>query len=144
MWRWIALAGRTRAGAVIGINLVDPTPDAEDPAISENCAWLDGARVPLTDVAIAVTTPGDPTSAWTARAGHARLAVSSAASTATAVLELAATPIAHVEQRLDVPVVRHRLLHVVSELSGTLRTADGTAHVIDRVCGIAEDNDTWW
>ena len=63
---------------------------------------------------------------------------------ATATLELAGTPLAHVEQRLDVPLVKHRLLHVVTDFTGALRTADGVVHALDRVCGIAEDNDTWW
>ena len=141
VWKWIALAGRTPAGVTIGINLIEPTPDAP---ISENCAWIDGARIALTDVAITVATPGDPTSAWTVRAGHARLPGRAGAGTATAALELTGTPITHVEQKLDVPLVKHRLLHVITEFRGTLRLSDGTTHVLERVCGIAEDNDTWW
>lgn len=141
VWKWIALAGKTTAGEVIGVNLVDPTPDAP---ISENCAWLGGKRIPLADVAIELATPGDPASTWAARTGHARLTRAAGGGTAGATLVLAGTPIAHVEQKLDVPLVKHRLLHVVTDFTGTLRMPDGVAHEIVRIGGIAEDNDTWW
>lgn len=141
VWRWIALAGRTTSGDVIGINLVDPTPDAP---ISENCAWLGGARIPLAGVRITVADPGVPTSTWAAHAGQPRLVPPGISSTGTAQLELTGTPVGHVEQRLDVPLIRHRLLHCVTSFTGTLRLADGTAHSFSDLCGIAEDNDTWW
>ena len=141
VWRWVALAGRTTTGEILGINLIDPTPDAP---ISENYAWLGGVRIPLTGVSITVATPGEPTSTWAARAGQAQLVKPGAPSTGAAQLELTGTPIGHVEQRLDVPLVRHRLLHCVTNFAGTLRLADGTAHAFADIGGIAEDNDTWW
>jgi hypothetical protein len=141
VWKWIAVTGHTKSGAVFGVNLVDPTPQAP---ISENCAWLDGKRIPLSEVAITTATPGDAASTWTARAGQALLTRAAGGGTAGATLELAGTPIAHVEQKLDVPLIKHRLLHVVTDFTGTLRLPDGTAHAIDHVTGIAEDNDTWW
>jgi hypothetical protein len=52
--------------------------------------------------------------------------------------------IAHVEQKLDVPLVRHRLRHVVGAFSGRVRTASGQIHDLENVVGIAEDYDTWW
>ena len=52
--------------------------------------------------------------------------------------------LAHVEQKLDVPLLRHRLRHVVGAFSGRLRTPDGATHDLDELVGIAEDNDTWW
>jgi hypothetical protein len=119
VWRWIALCGRTRAGRVVGLNLVDPTPVAE---VSENAAWIDGKRVALSDVYI-----------------EPDLRVASASG-----LELGMREVASVEQRLDVPLVRHRLRHVVGAFSGTLRTTSGEQHELDSIVGIAEDYDTWW
>ena len=49
-----------------------------------------------------------------------------------------------VEQKLDVPLVRHRLRHVVTAFTGHVRTASGQVHDLERIVGIAEDNDTWW
>jgi hypothetical protein len=119
VWRWIALCGRTRAGHVVGLNLVDPTPNAP---ISENAAWIDGKRVALSDVYIEPDLR------------HARASG----------LELGMREVACVEQKLDVPLVRHRLRHVVGAFSGSLRTGAGATHELDSVVGIAEDYDTWW
>jgi hypothetical protein len=118
VWRWIAACGRTREGRVLGINLVDPTPSAP---ISENAAWLDCKRYALDDVYI------EPDMAH-ARAGG---------------VELAMREVAAVEQRLDVPLVRHRLRHVVGSFNGRV-TVGGATHELDSIVGIAEDYDTWW
>ncbi len=126
VWRWIALAGRTRAGKVIGLNLVDPTPAAP---FSENCAWIEGKRIALADVQLSADRPSDPDSPWQLRATG---------------LEASMRWLAHVEQKLEVPLVRHRLRHVVGAFSGRLRTANGESHDLDELVGIAEDNDTWW
>jgi hypothetical protein len=125
VWRWIALAGRTRAGEVVGINLVDPTPDA---AFSENAAWVGGKRFPLANVHLAVGHPDDPRSPWRLEATG---------------LHVEMRAIAHVEQKLDVPLVKHRLRHVVGAFSGTLDVG-GARHALVDLVGIAEDNDTWW
>lgn len=118
VWRWIAVSGRTRDGRVIGLNLVDPTPTAP---ISENAAWLDGKRYPLEGVAIA----------------HDMRTCQASG------LELAMREVAVVEQKLDVPLVRHRLRHVVGAFTGRVMLA-GDTHEIDSLVGIAEDYDTWW
>jgi len=118
VWRWIALCGRTKEGRVLGLNLVDPTPVAP---ISENAAWLDGKRYPLSDVRI------DPDMTRTRASG----------------LELSMRDVAAVEQKLDIPLVRHRLRHVVGAFGGKL-TIGGATHDFDSIAGIAEDYDTWW
>lgn len=125
VWRWNAIAGRTRAGKIVGINLVDPTPEA---AFSENNAWIDGRRFPLGHVHLDAARPDDPRSPWRLEADG---------------LALEMRAITHVEQRLNAPLLRHRLLHVVGAFSGTL-TAGGETHELVDVVGIAEDNDTWW
>jgi hypothetical protein len=125
VWRWVALAGTTRQGAVVGINLVEPTPPA---SFSENCAWIDGRRHPLTSVELHIDPPADPTSGWHLRASG---------------LDATMRSVGHVEQRLDVPLVRHRLRHIVGTFSGRLDTPAGS-HDFDNLLGIAEDNDTWW
>jgi hypothetical protein len=126
VWKWVALCGRSRQGAIVGLNLVDPTPDAP---ISENAAWIDGKLEPLVDVRLAVDAPGNIDSPWTVEAES---------------VDLRSTAIAHVEQKLDVPLVKHRLRHVVSSFSGHVRTKRGQIHDLERIVGIAEDNDTWW
>jgi hypothetical protein len=118
VWRWIALCGRTREGRVLGLNLVDPTPDAP---ISENAAWLDGRCHPLHDVAI------DPDMSRISARG----------------IELAMQPVAEVGQRLDVPLLRHRLRHVIGSFRGRV-TLGGRTHEVSDLVGIAEDYDTWW
>jgi len=118
VWRWIAVCGRTRAGRVVGLNLVDPTPNAP---VSENAAWIDGKRVALTNVEI----------------DHGM-----AAARANGV-DLSIRAVAGVDQRLDIPLVRHRLSHVISSFSGRVK-AGGVTHELEDVVGIAEDYDTWW
>lgn len=125
VWRWVALSGRSRQGAVIGLNLIDPTPGA---AFSENCAWVDGKREPLSGVELALDRPDDAASGWRVRAGG---------------LDATMRAVGQVEQRLDVPLVRHCLRHVVGAFTGRLRTRAGD-HDFENLLGIAEDNDTWW
>ncbi|MFN0247630.1 MAG: DUF2804 domain-containing protein [Kofleriaceae bacterium] len=125
VWKWIAFAGRTKQGKLLGMNLVDPTPDAP---ISENAVWVDGAREQLVDVQISVD--GDSTTMpW----------VCTAAS-----LDAESTPLAHVDQHLDMPLVKHTLRHVVSTFSGRVRTKSGLVHDFERIPGIAEDFDNLW
>jgi hypothetical protein len=126
VWKWVALCGRSKQGAVVGLNLVDPTPDAP---ISENAAWIDGKLEPLTDVNLSVDAPGAIDSPWSVEAAS---------------VDLRSRSIAHVEQKLDLPLVKHRLCHVVSSFSGRVRTAGGQIHDLESIVGIAEDNDTWW
>ncbi len=126
VWKWVALCGRSKQGSIVGLNLVDPTPDAP---ISENAAWIDGKLEPLADVHLNVDAPGNIDSPWTVEAES---------------VDLRTTAIAHVEQKLDLPLVRHRLRHVVSAFSGRVRTKRGQIHDLERIVGIAEDNDTWW
>ncbi len=125
VWRWIAVCGRTKHGKVIAFNFVDPTPVAP---VTENAVWIDGTREPLDRIRIDVRDDsGD--AVWRVR---------------TDTLELEGRPIAEVEQRLDVPLVRHRLRHLVTSFSGRIRTANGHVHDFEDLVGIAEDNDTWW
>lgn len=117
VWRWIALSGRTTEGRVLGLNLVDPTPEAP---ISENALWIDGKREALAHVQI----------------GPTRASADG--------LDLSLREIAVVEQKLDVPLVRHKLRHVIGSFSGTVRTVSGDTHALRDVVGIHEDYDTWW
>jgi hypothetical protein len=126
VWRWIALCGPSTRGAIVGLNLVDPTPLAP---VSENAQWIDGKRAAVTGVQLASKNPDDAASGWTVAADS---------------VDLEMRAIAHVEQRLDVPLVRHRLRHVVGAFSGRVRTANGQIHELHDVVGIAEDYDTWW
>jgi len=126
VWKWVALCGKSRQGSVVGLNLVDPTPDAP---ISENACWIDGKLEPLAEVRLAVDAPGNIDSPWSVEAAS---------------VDLRSVAIAHVEQKLELPLVRHRLRHVVSAFSGRVRTKTGQIHDLDRIVGIAEDNDTWW
>jgi hypothetical protein len=120
VWRWVALCGRSTRGAVIGLNLVDPTPMAP---ISENAVWVDGKREAIANV---VLTGGD---SWTIAADS---------------VDLSMSQVAYVEQKLDVPLVRHKLQHIVGKFTGHVRTASGQIHDLENIIGIAEDNDTWW
>jgi hypothetical protein len=121
VWKWIALAGTTRRGARIGLNLVDPTPDAP---ISENALWIDGKRDAIANVIIEAREDS-----WAVSADP---------------IELAMQPVAQVSQSLDVPLVRHELRHIVGRFSGQVRTTSGQIHDLDNLVGIAEDWDTWW
>jgi hypothetical protein len=125
VWRWVALCGRTKHGQVLGLNLVEPAPDAP---VSENAVWIDGAREVVTGVELR-SQSDDGASPWRVRAET---------------VDLSMKAVAHVSQRLDLPLVRHRLRHVIGAFSGRVRTANGRVHDLDRVVGIAEDYDTWW
>ena len=124
VWRWVALCGKSKQGATVGLNLVDPTPDAP---VSENAAWIDGKLEPLADVRL--TAAEDVVRPWSIEAAS---------------VDVTSRAIAQVEQKLDIPLVRHRLRHVVSAFSGHVRTRSGHVHDLVDVVGIAEDNDTWW
>ena len=126
VWKWVALCGRSRQGSIVGLNVVDPTPDAP---ISENACWIDGRLEALASVHLAIDAPGNIDSPWTVEAES---------------VDLRSTAIAHVEQKLELPLVSHRLRHVVSAFSGHVRTKGGQIHDLERIVGIAEDNDTWW
>ena len=117
VWKWIALCGRTKEGRIVGLNLVDPTPDAP---ISENALWVDGKRHALTNVRIGKTD------------AHADG------------VAIALDEVAHVEQKLDIPLVRHRLRHVIASFSGTVTTPTGEKLDVRDIVGIYEDYDTWW
>jgi len=80
-------------------------------------------RVALDRVTLSVDGP-DIDASWRLRADR---------------VDVTMTPLAHYEQKLDVPLVKHRLRHVVGPFAGTI-----AGHDIDGVLGIAEDNDTWW
>ena len=54
VWRWAAVCGRSRQGSVVGINLVDPTPEAP---VSENGVWIDGRFEPLRGVRLEMRLP---------------------------------------------------------------------------------------
>ncbi len=125
VWKWIALCGRTKHGEVIGLNLVDPTPDAP---VSENAVWIGGKREPISHVELASQSDEGP-SPWRIRADT---------------VDISMKAVAHVSQRLDLPLVKHRLRHVIGAFSGRLRTANGRVHDLEHVIGIAEDYDTWW
>ncbi|MBL0213617.1 MAG: DUF2804 domain-containing protein [Myxococcales bacterium] len=125
VWKWIALCGRTKHGEVIGLNLVDPTPDAP---ISENAVWIGGKREAITGVELASQTD-EGASPWRVRADT---------------VDISMKAVAHVSQRLDLPLVKHRLRHVIGAFTGRLRTANGRVHDLEHVIGIAEDYDTWW
>lgn len=125
VWRWVALCGRSKQGSVVGLNLVDPTPDAP---VSENALWIDGKREAITGVELASQTDEGP-SPWRVRADT---------------VDLSMKAVAHVSQRLDLPLVRNRLRHVIGSFSGRVRTASGRVHDLENVVGIAEDFDTWW
>jgi hypothetical protein len=125
VWKWVALSGRTKQGKVIGLNLVDPTPDAP---ISENSGWIDGVREQLVDVEIAVD--GDTTTQpWICTSES---------------LDMMSAPLAHVEQHLDMPMIKHTLRHVVSTFTGRVRTKTGMIHDFENIPGIAEDFDNLW
>lgn len=124
VWRWVALCGKSKQGATVGLNLVDPTPDAP---VSENAAWIDGKLEPLAEVHLIASE--EITAPWSVEAAS---------------VDLTSRAIAHVEQKLELPLLRHRLRHVVSAFSGHVRTKSGHVHDLVDVVGIAEDNDTWW
>jgi hypothetical protein len=127
VWRWIALCGKSKRGQTIGLNLVDPTPMAP---ISENALWVDGKREAVAEVHLdAEPTGGGEPARW-------RIGGSS--------VDLGMRGIAQVQQRLDIPLLRHELHHVVGAFSGHVRTASGQVHDLESIVGIAEDYDTWW
>lgn len=123
VWRWVALCARSRQGAIIGVNLVDPTPEAQ---VSENAAWIDGKLEPLHHVKLEAEAATGP---WRCTTDE---------------LSLSMQPIASFEQKLSLPLLRHRLVHGAGRFSGQLTTASGAVHDFVDAVGIAEDNDTWW
>jgi hypothetical protein len=121
VWKWIALAGLTKHGKVIGLNYVDPTPDAD---VTENAVWVDGMREDLDDVKL--------------HAAHEQWSLTSDR------VDVSFAPIGSVSQTLDAPLVAHKIRHIVGAFTGRIRTKSGLVHDLDRVVGIAEDFDSLW
>jgi hypothetical protein len=121
VWKWIALAGLTKHGKVIGLNFVDPTPDAP---VTENAVWIDGVREELEDTRL--------------HAAHDLWKLTSDG------VDVSFVPIGSVSQTLDAPLVAHKIRHIVGAFTGRIRTKSGLVHDLDRVVGIAEDFDSLW
>lgn len=122
VWRWVSLCGRSKQGAIIGLNLVDPTPLAP---VSENALWVDGKREPIADVHL---DPSGETS-WSVQGET---------------VDLTMSELTHVAQKLDVPLVKNDLRHTIGAFSGRVRTRSGHVHDLANVVGIAEYFDSWW
>ncbi|MBI2393311.1 MAG: DUF2804 domain-containing protein [Deltaproteobacteria bacterium] len=123
-WRWAYLLGRTTDGARIGMNLVEGFLGS-----SECAVWLDDELHPISEGRFELNRarPLDP---W-------RI------TTADGEVDLRFTPGGMHAEDKDFKLVRSSFVQPIGVYEGTIRVGGRTV-TVERVLGVAEDQDTLW
>jgi hypothetical protein len=124
-WRWAYLLGRAKSGERVGMNLVQGFVGEPECAV-----WVDGDVHPLAEGRFAFDRHR-PLDEWRV-------------STADGGVDLRFSPGGMHEERTNIGVVRTRFVQPAGIYSGRLRFDGGRELVLDRVLGVAEDQDVTW
>lgn len=128
-WQWAYATGRLTDGRLFGINLVSQFSGLGDNA-SENCAWLDGALVPLDSRARVTFDRTDLSRPWTVR-------------TVDGSVHLTFEPAAVHDEYLNLGLLRSKFVQPTGFYSGHVMV-DGERVELDRLPGVIEDQDIVW
>lgn len=123
-WRWGYLLGRAKSGERIGMNLVEGFLGE-----CECGVWIDDTLHPVGEGRFSFDV-NDPMKPWTI-------------TSTDGALDLRFEPGAMHAEKNDFKVVRSRFLQPVGAYSGTVRVG-GKVLTLDRVLGVAEDQDVLW
>ena len=128
-WRWAYGTGRLEDGTVLGFNLVEGFSGVGERS-RENAVWIDGRPRALDPRTTFDFDRGDLMRPWriTTQDGTVRLRFE---------------PVAAHSEQLDVKVLRSRFVQPVGHFSGEL-DVDGRTYRLDRLPGVAEDQDILW
>ena len=128
-WRWAYGTGRLADGTVLGFNIVDGFAGVGERS-RENAVWIDGQPTALDARTRFEFDPGDVMKPW-------RI------TTADGTVRLRFDPVAAHNEFLDVKAVRSLLIQPMGHFTGEIDAA-GRTYVIDRMPGVAEDQDILW
>ncbi len=128
-WRWAYGTGRLEDGTVLGFNLLEGFSGVGERS-RENAVWIDGRPIPL-----------DPRSRFTF--DRTDLMAPWRVVTADGSVRLRFEPLALHNEHLDLKVLRSHFVQPVGHFSGEIDVA-GRTHVLDRIPGVAEDQDILW
>ncbi len=123
-WRWAYLLGRARDGATVGLNLVEGFLGDKECGV-----WIDGALHPVGEGRFTFDA-NDPLAPWRVR-------------TTDGAVDLKFTPGGMHAEKTDFKIVRSRFVQPVGVYDGTIRVG-GRELVLERVLGVAEDQDVLW
>jgi Domain of unknown function (DUF2804), C-terminal/Domain of unknown function (DUF2804), N-terminal len=129
IWRWAYGTGRLDEGTVLGFTIVDGFSGVGERS-RENAVWIDGQPTALDARTHFEFDPGDVMKPW-------RI------TTADGTVRLRFDPVAAHNEYLDVRAVRSLFIQPMGHFSGEIDVA-GRTYVIDRMPGVAEDNDILW
>ena len=128
-WRWAYGTGRLDDGSVLGFNIVDGFSGVGERS-RENVVWIDGRPTALDARTRFEFDRGDVMRPW-------RI------STADGAVRLRFDPVATHDEYIDVRLLRSLFIQPVGHFTGEIDVA-GRTYVLDRMPGVAEDNDVLW
>jgi hypothetical protein len=128
-WRWAYGTGQLEDGTVLGFNLTEGFSGVGERS-RENAVWIDGRPTPL-----------DPRSRFTF--DRSDLMAPWRVATADGSVRLRFEPLALHNEHLDIRVLRSHFVQPVGHFSGEI-DVEGRTHVLDRIPGVAEDQDIVW
>ena len=129
VWRWAYGTGRLDDGTVLGFNIVDGFSGVGERS-RENAVWINGRPIAVDAHTRFEFDRGDVMRPW-------RM------TTADGTVRLRFVPLAAHTEYLDVKAVRSLFIQPMGHFTGELDVA-GRTYVIDRMPGVAEDNDILW
>ncbi len=128
-WHWAYGTGRLDDGSVLGFNIVDGFSGVGERS-RENGVWIDGRPTALDARTRFEFDRGDVMRPW-------RI------STADGAVRLRFDPVATHDEYIDVRLLRSLFIQPVGHFTGEIDVA-GRTYVLDRMPGVAEDNDVLW
>lgn len=124
-WRWAFALGHAKSGERVALNLVQGFVGEPECAV-----WIDGDLLPVSEGRIDLDT-SDPRAPWRV-------------STVDREIDLRFEPgDVHAEHR-DYGVVSSKFIQPIGAYSGSIRVPDRAPIELDRVLGVAEDQDILW
>ncbi len=126
-WNWGCLAGRTADGRIAGLNV---SCGVNETSVTENCFWIDG-RLHKVDTVSFDYDQRNLMMPWRLRSADGRVA-----------LDFVPEGM-HVE-RLNALILATNFHQLFGRFTGTLTTAAGERHAVERVLGFCEDHYAKW
>jgi hypothetical protein len=128
-WHWAYGTGRLADGTVLGFNIVDSFAGVGEKS-RENAVWIDGRPTALDARTRFAFDRDDVMKPW-------------GITTADGTVRLRFEPMAAHNEHLDVKVLRSLFIQPMGHFSGEI-DVDGRTYVLDRMPGVAEDQDILW
>ena len=128
-WHWAYGTGRLGDGTVLGFTIVDGFSGVGERS-RENAVWIDGQPTALDARTRFEFDPGDVMKPWRITTADGRV-------------RLRFDPVASHDEYLDLGLLRSLLIQSIGHFSGEIDVA-GRTYVIDRMPGVAEDQDMVW